>query len=704
MPDIATSKAISASNRLYDIPSLENDGSNFQTWKYRISTVLDVRGLVNLVDGSEVVPILPDGTKEADAAIIREKILDWQRRDKEARAQLTLTLKDEPLSGVIHAISAADVWDKLLRRYEGKGKQTVAFLTGEIFRGTFTDATPLEPQLIAVRHKAYILKTLNHELSDALVAIALIISLPESYSTLRTILMTTPEDQLTTDSVVTQVLTEERSRQNPNTSQVALLARTAKGKAAPQKSFGKKDDKRSSIQCNHCKKKGHIKSECRKLKAELAAKPDSSKGNTPSGGKEPDLSAKVVAVGKDDEDFDIRLFIANGIAKRSNLLHKWVVDSGCTSHMSSNRRWFVTFRELSTPRRVWLGDDSYILATGIGRIFITLIHPNGTSLFACLTDVYYVPELHGNLFSVLRVTQTGNIVNFMPQGRCEIVDARTNTLYGTAQCKENLYILNTTTVTEEHTYICATSTDFSEPDTDLDPSSEPQLAAFKAKVETSKATLSTWHRRLGHTMVESVRRLFRKKMVTGMQITDDDTHGRTCIPCILGKQTRTPIPKVADYDNPDILSRLFSDLCGPMQTQGRNGERYFMPLTDGKSRYVKVENMRLKSETFGRTKKLITRAEVETGMRVNFYHSDGGGEFTSAEMKQFLEERGIHHEMTNPGTPQQNGISERIIRTLVEMARTFLKDAGLPDMYWPYAILYAAYVLNRTPLKDVDLC
>ncbi len=137
MPDIAMSKAISASNRLYDIPSLENDGSNFQTWKYRISTVLDVRGLVNLVDGTEVVPILPDGTKEADAAIIREKILDWQRHDKEARAQLTLTLKDEPLSGVIHAISAADVWDKLLRRYKGKGKQTVAFLTGKIFRGTF---------------------------------------------------------------------------------------------------------------------------------------------------------------------------------------------------------------------------------------------------------------------------------------------------------------------------------------------------------------------------------------------------------------------------------------------------------------------------------------------------------------------------------------------------------------------------------------
>jgi len=39
----------------------------------------------------------------------------------EAQAQLTLTLKDEPLSGVLHATSAADIWDKLNCRYEGKG-------------------------------------------------------------------------------------------------------------------------------------------------------------------------------------------------------------------------------------------------------------------------------------------------------------------------------------------------------------------------------------------------------------------------------------------------------------------------------------------------------------------------------------------------------------------------------------------------------
>jgi hypothetical protein len=45
-----------ASNRLYDIPSLKNDGLNFATWKFRITTVLDIRGLNTVVNGSCLRP------------------------------------------------------------------------------------------------------------------------------------------------------------------------------------------------------------------------------------------------------------------------------------------------------------------------------------------------------------------------------------------------------------------------------------------------------------------------------------------------------------------------------------------------------------------------------------------------------------------------------------------------------------------------
>ncbi|OCH89833.1 hypothetical protein OBBRIDRAFT_695955, partial [Obba rivulosa] len=76
-------------------------------------------------------------------------------------------------------------WDKLCERYEGRGKQTIAYLIGELFRGTLSDESPLEPQLNAMRHKARILASIGQPLDDFLVAVAIVISLPASYSTLR---------------------------------------------------------------------------------------------------------------------------------------------------------------------------------------------------------------------------------------------------------------------------------------------------------------------------------------------------------------------------------------------------------------------------------------------------------------------------------------------------------------------------------------
>jgi len=196
----ATTKVAQGSSRLYDIPSLENDGSNFQTWKYCVMTVLEVRQLWTIVDGTE--PKL-DGSKP-------DELEEWLVREREARAQITLMLKDEPLSGVLHTTSAAEAWKKLCERYEGKGKQSIAYLIGELFRGTLSDESPMETQLNVMRQKSFMLKSLGQALDDSLVAIAMVISLPQSYSTLRTILMSA-DDKLTVDGVISQVLIEEKS-------------------------------------------------------------------------------------------------------------------------------------------------------------------------------------------------------------------------------------------------------------------------------------------------------------------------------------------------------------------------------------------------------------------------------------------------------------------------------------------------------------
>ena len=49
---------------------------------------------------------------------------------------------------------------------------------------------------------------------------------------------------------------------------------------------------------------------------------------------------------------------------------KWYLDSGASDHYCMQRSMFSTFAELSTPRRVFLGDKSSVLATGIGKILL----------------------------------------------------------------------------------------------------------------------------------------------------------------------------------------------------------------------------------------------------------------------------------------------------------------------------------------------
>ena len=61
--------------------------------------------------------------------------------------------------------------------------------------------------------------------------------------------------------------------------------------------------------------------------------------------------------------------------------------------------------------------------------------------------------------------------------------------------------------------------------------------------------------------------------------------------------------------------------------------------------------------------------------------------------------KGIRHELTVPHSPQQNGVAERMNRTLMESAKTMIAHAKLPNFFWAEAeaVATAAYVRNRLP-------
>ena len=261
-PTLSTvaSKAPEGSSRLFDVLSLNDDGTNFQMWKFCIQTILGVRRIWGVVSGDDAKP---------DQATHPTEYEEWLTKDKEAHVQITLTLKDEPLSGVLYSTTSAEVWRKLSERYEGHGKQSIAYLISELFRNTLLDDTSMETQLNSMRQKANILKTIGQPLNDSLVAIAMVISLPTSYSTLRTILMAA-DDQLTMDIIINQVLIKEKSKKSPG--QTALSAKATSQSKEKGKGKNKKKSQRKKGTCSYCSKSGHTEDVCYKKKRDEAAK------------------------------------------------------------------------------------------------------------------------------------------------------------------------------------------------------------------------------------------------------------------------------------------------------------------------------------------------------------------------------------------------------------------------------------------------
>ena len=56
-------------------------------------------------------------------------------------------------------------------------------------------------------------------------------------------------------------------------------------------------------------------------------------------------------------------------------------------------------------------------------------------------------------------------------------------------------------------------------------------------------------------------------------------------------------------------------------------------------------------------------------------------ELTSTEFENYLKKEGVKHELSVPKTPEQNGVAERLNRTLVEAVRAMLIQAKLPQRF-----------------------
>ena len=86
--------------------------------------------------------------------------------------------------------------------------------------------------------------------------------------------------------------------------------------------------------------------------------------------------------------------------------------------------------------------------------------------------------------------------------------------------------------------------------------------------------------------------------------------------------------------------------------------------------------------------------ENQTEKKIKVLRTDNGGEFCGNEFEEFCKKCGIARQKTTPYTPQQNGVAERMNRTLMEKARSMLSGVELGQELWAEAVGTTCYLVN----------
>ena len=173
-----------------------------------------------------------------------------------------------------------------------------------------------------------------------------------------------------------------------------------------------------------------------------------------------------------------------------------------------------------------------------------------------------------------------------------------------------------------------------------------------------------------------------------------------CSSCKKAKSTRRAYSKISKTIIPTVGHTIVSDVK-VMSNYSLNGNRYILTFVDRKSRLLRVYFLKRKSEVASRTKHFVEWVKTQREKYPKNIHTDGGGEYVNKDLNEFLEAHGINFEYTEAHSPQQNGIAERINRTIIEGSSAMLIQAGLDICFWEQSVKQFVFIKNHTPHKKL---
>ncbi|CAI7898791.1 unnamed protein product, partial [Closterium sp. NIES-53] len=213
-----------------------------------------------------------------------------------------------------------------------------------------------------------------------------------------------------------------------------------------------------------------------------------------------------------------------------------------------------------------------------------------------------------------------------------------------------------------------------------------------------------WHHRLDHPFLPHLCDMQSRLLVSGLPRSLPPlppSHAPHCLPCIEGQQRAALHSSFPPMTAP--LHTLHMDVWGPARVSGQGRGRYFLLVVDDYTRYITVFPLRSKGQVVDvlipriRAVCLQLRERFCQDLPILRLHSDRGGEFSSDLVRDFCRGKCILQTFTLPDSPQKNGIAERCIGLVMEVAHTSMIHAAAPHFLWLFAVRYAAHQLNHWP-------
>ncbi|UYV82515.1 hypothetical protein LAZ67_21002634 [Cordylochernes scorpioides] len=189
-------------------------------------------------------------------------------------------------------------------------------------------------------------------------------------------------------------------------------------------------------------------------------------------------------------------------------------------------------------------------------------------------------------------------------------------------------------------------------------------------------TLELWHNRL-----YTIAKMVKNQSVRGLDCSL--AKPEKCEDCLISKSYRLPFLQHSHKEEKEIM---------PLDL---GGAKYVLTIIDESTRNTSVIFLKNKGGTLGKVKEWIQECEKQTSRKLKRIRTDNGLEFCSKEWDTFCTSVGIVHEHTMTYTPQQNGVAERMNRTLLDLVRSTISGSGLPKASWVELTYTAAYVRNR---------